>query len=239
MITIAVTLVIALFISLFLSLTQKWIIPRLVRSHATWRRALLSSIGTPLQWIVWICALSFSTEQVLALLKWNEYHVFFQAFREFSIAFFTLLFLFKFIKHIELFFSDTNRAKSKFYDKTSLRAICQISRIAALFTTLIVYLQTQSINLSAVLAFGGVGGLVVGFAAKDLLSNFFGGLMIYLDRPFSVGEHIRSPDREIEGTVEHIGWRLTKIRALDKTPIYVPNSIFSTIAIANPSRSIS
>ena len=50
------------------------------------------------------------------------------------------------------------------------------------------------------LAFGGIGGIAVGFAARDLLANFLGGLSVYLDRPFAVGDWIRSPDRQIEGT---------------------------------------
>ena len=60
--------------------------------------------------------------------------------------------------------------------------------------------------------------------------------MIYLDRPFSVGDWIRSPDKEIEGTVEDIGWRLTRIRTFDKRPLYIPNSIFASISVENPSR---
>ena len=74
------------------------------------------------------------------------------------------------------------------------------------------------------------------FAAKDLLANFFGGLMVYLDRPFKVGDWVRSPDKEIEGTVEAIGWRLTTIRTFDKRPLYVPNSVFASISVQNPSR---
>ena len=60
--------------------------------------------------------------------------------------------------------------------------------------------------------------------------------MIYLDRPFDVGDWIRSPDKEIEGTVENIGWRLTRIRTFDKRPLYVPNSVFTSIAVENPQR---
>ena len=60
--------------------------------------------------------------------------------------------------------------------------------------------------------------------------------MVYLDRPFVVGDWIRSPDRNIEGTVEHIGWRLTIIRTFDQRPLYVPNSVFATISLENPSR---
>jgi len=51
-----------------------------------------------------------------------------------------------------------------------------------------------------------------------------------------VGDWIRSPDRNIEGTVEQIGWRLTTIRTFDQRPLYVPNSTFTTIAVENPSR---
>ena len=60
--------------------------------------------------------------------------------------------------------------------------------------------------------------------------------MVYWDRPFNVGDWIRSPDREIEGTVEDIGWRLTRIRTFDQRPLYVPNSIFTGIVVENPSR---
>ena len=100
----------------------------------------------------------------------------------------------------------------------------------------LVALQTLGFSVSGVLAFGGVGGIAVGFAARDLLANFFGGFMIYMDRPFSVGDWVRSPDRNIEGTVEKIGWRLTVIRTFDKRPLYVPNSTFTSIAVENPSR---
>lgn len=97
-------------------------------------------------------------------------------------------------------------------------------------------MQAFGLSLSGLLTFGGVGGLIVGLAAKDLLSNFFGGLMIYFDRPFKVGDWIRSPDRQIEGTVERIGWRMTSIRTFEKRPLYVPNSVFSNIVVENPSR---
>jgi MscS family membrane protein len=61
-------------------------------------------------------------------------------------------------------------------------------------------------------------------------------MMIYLDRPFAIGDWVRSPDKQIEGTVEKIGWRLTVIRTFDKRPLYVPNSVFASIAVENPSR---
>lgn len=96
--------------------------------------------------------------------------------------------------------------------------------------------QELGYSLSALLTFGGIGGIVVGLAAKDWLSNFFGGLMLMLDRPFKEGDWVRSPDREIEGHVEQIGWRFTQIRNFDRRPLFVPNSVFTSIVIENPSK---
>ena len=106
--------------------------------------------------------------------------------------------------------------------------MAKLLRLSVAITAFLVIIQTLGYSVSGLLAFGGVGGLAVGFAAKDLLANFFfGGLMIHLDRPFTIGDWISSTDREIEGVVENIGWRLTIIRAFDKRPIYIPNSLFT------------
>ncbi|NOI76139.1 mechanosensitive ion channel family protein [Vibrio coralliilyticus] len=126
--------------------------------------------------------------------------------------------------------------KQKSRDETTVQAIAKVSRLFFITIGMLTIMQAFGLSLSGLLTFGGVGGLVVGLAAKDLLSNFFGGMMIYFDRPFKVGDWIRSPDRQIEGTVERIGWRMTIIRTFDKRPLYVPNSVFSNIVVENPSR---
>lgn len=127
-------------------------------------------------------------------------------------------------------------ALKKPLDKTTAEATNKLLKAALLITSGLVLLQIFGFSVSGILAFGGVGGIAVGFAARDLLANFFGALMLYFDRPFAVGDWIRSPDREIEGTVEEIGWRLTRIRTFDQRPLYVPNSIFANISVENPSR---
>lgn len=121
-------------------------------------------------------------------------------------------------------------------DYTTVNAVSKLSRAVVIITAVLIAMQSLGYSISGVLAFGGVGGIAVGFAAKDLLANFFGGFIIHLDRPFKVGDWVRSPDRNIEGTVEHIGWRLTTLRTFDKRPLYVPNAAFTTIAVENPSR---
>ncbi|KHT47750.1 mechanosensitive ion channel family protein [Vibrio sinaloensis] len=135
------------------------------------------------------------------------------------------------INNIEEYVLDqTNR------DETTVQAVAKVSRLFFIVIGGMTVMQAFGLSLSGLLTFGGVGGLIVGLAAKDLLSNFFGGMMIYFDRPFKVGDWIRSPDRQIEGTVERIGWRMTIIRTFDKRPLYVPNSVFSSIVVENPSR---
>ena len=141
-------------------------------------------------------------------------------------------FVIRFINHIEM----SILANKKDADKTTVDVISKVLRIIVVVTSFLVALQTLGFSISGVLAFGGVGGIAIGFAAKDLLANFFGGLMIYLDRPFAIGDWVRSPDRNIEGTVEKIGWRLTVIRTFDKRPLFVPNSVFNTIAVENAQR---
>lgn len=150
------------------------------------------------------------------------------------IVFALFLFVARFVRKIE-------RSYVQLYDGdhdkvNTINAIAKLLRISVVVTTVLIMMQSLGINIGGVLAFGGVSGIAIGFAAKDLLSNFFGALMIYLDKPFKVGDWIRSPDKEIEGVVELVGWRQTKIRTFDKRPIYVPNSVFSTITVENPSR---
>ncbi len=114
-------------------------------------------------------------------------------------------------------------------------AIAKVGRLFIITIGVLTIMQAFGLSLSGLLTFGG-GWLNRRSCCKDLLSNFFGGLMIYFDRPFKVGDWIRSPDRQIEGTVERIGWRMTSIRTFDKRPLYVPNSVFSNIVVENPSR---
>lgn len=121
-------------------------------------------------------------------------------------------------------------------DKTTALAMGRLGSILLIVVVGLVLMQTLQINVAGIITLGSAGTLVVGIAAKDMLANFFGGFMIFTDRPFKVGDWIKSPDKNIEGYVEHIGWRVTRIRTFEKRPLYVQNSIFLNISIENPSR---
>ena len=214
----------------------KKLLPKLEKTQFSWDSSLLKALSFPLKVLIWALALSFVFEALSYHFEKETFCFFFRTIRSISILIFFVWVLMRFIKNMEIHYVKGQRKKKKSYDKTTLRAVCQISRIVVIVIAFLFLLQMFRINISAVLAFGGAGGIVVGLAAKDLLANFFGGLMIYLDRPFSVGDWVRSPDREIEGHVETIGWRLTRIRTFSKRILYVPNGIFSNISVENPSR---
>lgn len=145
-------------------------------------------------------------------------------------------FFFRLTSGFEKAFVEERRRRDEYVDLTTTTVLGRIVRIAFVITGILTGLSILNIPISGLLAAGGVGGIAVGLAARDLLANFFGGFTVFLDRPFSVGDWVRSPDREIEGTVEHIDWRVTRIRKFDKRPMYVPNATFTTVTLENPSR---
>lgn len=205
------------------------------QTHNPWDDALLHSIRRPLRYTIVIIGISYAaqiaghqTDAVIFKSIDPIRHVLIVAMLAWA--------LIGFVARFEEATVKQKLQKDSKYDRTTIHVLSKLVRTAILITAGLVVLQTLGFSISGVLAFGGIGGIAIGFAAKDLLANFFGGLMIYLDRPFSVGDWIRSPDRQIEGTVETIGWRLTTIRTFDKRPLYVPNSVFATIAVENPSR---
>jgi len=194
-----------------------------------WDDALWFALWKPVNWMIAVIGLSM-VGSVFADAVDSSLHELLPIIRKVLISSLIAWSFLRFIGQIETRLIKLGR------DQTTVSAVAKLVRAAVIVVVTLAILQTMGFSISGVLAFGGVGGLVVGMAAKDMLANFFGGLMLYLDRPFVVGNWIRSPDRQIEGTVEKIGWRQTRIRTFDKRPLYVPNSAFATIAVENPSR---
>ena len=207
---------------------------QLARTKNVWDDILLHAARKPVALLIWVLGISWALEIVdhqTGTLLLNVV----EPLRKVLVIVMIAWFLSRFIRQAEFALVNPEKIK-KPMDQTTVGAIGKLLRLSIVITAALVVLQSFGYSVSGVLAFGGIGGLAVGFAAKDLLANFFGGLMIYLDRPFKVGDWIRSPDQEIEGTVEEIGWRQTCIRTFDKRPLYVPNATFTSISVENPSR---
>jgi MscS family membrane protein len=230
---------VVVFFALLLDFIQKRVLTRIyARAQATstlWDDALVDALRRPLTLLIWVVGITFAAQIIGAAADVTLLEAA-GPVRDIGVICALAWFLIRMIRGVEQNIVARHVADAKTYDRTTLDAIGKLTRVSVLITAGLVMLQTLGFSISGVLAFGGIGGIAVGFAARDLLANFFGGLTIYLDRPFAVGDWIRSPDRDIEGTVEEIGWRLTRIRSFDKRPIYVPNATFTSIAVVNPSR---
>jgi MscS family membrane protein len=209
---------------------------RLTRTENPWDDALVEALRGPLRFFVWIAGLSLAVRVVEANTEAVAVIRALHPIFEVAVIVVFAWFLMRLVDKAEVNLIATVEAAGRSVDRTTADALAKLTRAAIVISAILVGMQTLGFSISGVLAAGGIGGLAVGFAAKDLLANFLGGVILFFDRPFVIGDWIRSPDREIEGTVEDIGWRQTKIRTFDKRPLYVPNGSFLSITIENPSR---
>ncbi len=233
-----VKLCITFFVIVILDIVSRLIIGKMTalskKSKTTWDDALINSVGAPVRWLIWLVGVTVAIEvsaivprDVLGMLHTG---------RVLIIVVLFAWFLFRLIDSLGMSLVGKTTFGGATIDQALIDIVGKLSKLIVIILTVLVTMQTLGFSLTGLLAFGGIGGLAVGLAAKDMLANFFGGFMIYFDRPFRVGDWVRSPDREIEGIVEKIGWRVTLIRNFDSRPLYVPNSSFSCITIENVTR---
>ncbi len=234
--------VLEIFLIVVFSFIVGYLINRLInilekhaaKSKTVWDDAVIEALRRPAVWAIWIIGINLAAS-VASKAAGSEIHDLISLINRASIIFLCALFLINLIKRVERNLTDIEYT-SEPCDETTVKAVGKLLRFSVIITAVLIAMQLFGYSISGLLAFGGIGGLAIGFAAKDLLANFFGGLMLYFDQPFKVGDWVRSPDQEIEGTVEDIGWRLTRIRTFDQRPLYIPNSIFNSISLENPSR---
>jgi MscS family membrane protein len=104
-------------------------------------------------------------------------------------------------------------------------------KFAVVLLVLIAIVQNWGYSAAGLLTGVGIGGLALAFAAQDTVANIFGSFVIYSDRPYRVGDWVKIGD--VEGTVEEIGIRSTRIRMFDKTLVFMPNKTVANESIQN------
>jgi small-conductance mechanosensitive channel len=238
----------AIFFGLFFF---KKILKKKFQNHSIFKEELIKKIFSPISWLIIILfGLSF-VELIINLvpsLKISSSN-FLKNLPKIKKILFIINIGFSFFYFIKYFQKNYILDRKAKYEQIKLSGgepkeinmaqIDLISKISliSLFAILgFLIIGALGINLTGLAAIGGASGLIVGFATKDLLSNFFGLFSVYLDKPFSIGDNINITDKGIKGFIEEIGLRTTKIRTYDHTMIYIPNSIFNTSIIENISR---
>ena len=226
---VSIALGITLFAGLFWRMARKRILILAEKTKNRWDDVVIESVGIPINWIIFAIGMTWVAD-ISARHFSSEVATSIPVVRQLALVILVAWALWRLINRVE------DRQIDKGADPTTVQLVGKVAKLTVTVLIVLPVFQLLGISISGILAFGGVGGLVVGMAAKDLLANFFGSIIVYLDRPFKVGDWIRSPDRSIEGTVEKIGFRVTLIRTFDKRPLYVPNSVFTNISVENPSR---
>ena len=120
------------------------------------------------------------------------------------------------------------------YDDATVEFGLKIVRVIIYIIAAFIILTILNININGLIAGLGIGGLIVTLAAQDTAKNLFGGLVIFLDKPFNVGDWIQMDN--FEGTIEDITFRTTRIRTFENSLVNVPNSIISDSSVINWSK---
>ncbi len=139
--------------------------------------------------------------------------------------------LYRLVDVLELYLkSITSKTETKLDDQL-VPLLRKTLKIFIVTLGTIFALQNLNVNVTSLLTGLGLGGLAFALAARDTLANFFGSVTIFLDKPFQVGDWIITGD--IEGTVEEVGFRSTRIRTFYNSLVSVPNAKIADAAIDN------
>lgn len=233
--------IIAIIILVFVvNILLKWILKRLhyrfEKQQKVWKDCFVQALYKPLSYFIWffaaVQALDLIASRILKDLPILSRHAVIGVGGVLALAWF----LMRWKKFIVQRMIAKSKSREMTIDQGKINGIDKIITVAIIFFTILFILEVTNHSITTLTAFGAVGGLALAFASQEIISNFFGGFMIYLTQPFTIGDWILIPDHKIEGIVEEIGWYMTRLRSLDKKPIYIPNSIFSKLIVITPSR---
>lgn len=234
---VAVSLAAALSIGLWMVLRRK-LLAHSKKTAMPWDDILVHALGMPLLLLIAFLSLHHIFGIIATLLGQamgeNSSYL---LLREIFIVAFLFWVLLRIVNGVESHIRHrTIRIADKEVSHSTVQLSFQIARMVIVFIIALIVMDVLGLSISGLLAFGGVGSILLGFAAKDTLTNFFSGVMIFWERPFVIGDWVRCPHANVEGTVQHIGWRMTRILTFDHRPMYVPNSVFFNSVIENPAR---
>jgi len=140
-------------------------------------------------------------------------------------------FLWRMIDGLSAYFTARAAQTESSLDDQLVPFIAKTLKIFIIITGVLVVAQNMGYSISGLIASLGIGGIAVAMAARDTIANVFGSIMILVDRPFTVGDWIKTD--EFEGIVEEVGFRSTRIRTFGKTLVNVPNSTMANMVIDN------
>ena len=143
-------------------------------------------------------------------------------------------FLFRLVDVISEYLARITRRTESKLDDQLVPLISKALKVTVVLIGAVQTLQMLGINVTGLVAGLGIGGLAIALGLQDTMANFFGSVFILIDRPFSVGDHIKLSD--VEGTVTAVGFRSTRIETFPKTIVTIPNKTVANATIDNFSK---
>lgn len=118
------------------------------------------------------------------------------------------------------------------FDDVLVPMLSKTSKVLVIAFGTILVAHSLTFDIGSILAGLGIGGVAVALAAKDTISNLFGSVTVIMDRPFLIGDYV-SLDKGLEGIVEEVGFRSTRIRTPYQSLVSIPNNVLANMAIDN------
>lgn len=227
-------------IVLIFNFFAKWLLRRLHQRYESQKKlykdSFVKALYEPLSYYVWFFAVIHAIDLVAMHVFADIPQIYIHMASGVGGVLALAWFLLRWKKHLVLLMITKSKNRQIAIEQGKIDAVDKVLTVVIAFFTVFMLMEITDRNVNTLIAFGGIGGLALAFASQEIIANFFSGFMIYLTHPFTIGDWIQLPDRNIEGIVEEIGWYMTRIRSMDKRPIYIPNSIFSKIVVITPSR---
>ncbi len=201
------------------------------RREVRWLRALVNAFSGPTGWLA---AILFWYITVYLLGFEGGALTIIRVVLKIALSGVFLWLIYRLLDVLSDFFIEAASKTESTLDDQLLPLLSKSMKIFVIIFGVLVIIQNLGVNVVSLLAGLGIGGFAVAFAAKDMVANFFGSLMILFDSPFQVGDWIKVGNAE--GTVEEIGFRSTKIRTFYNSLISVPNADLATKEVDNMGR---
>ncbi|MEM8568501.1 MAG: mechanosensitive ion channel family protein [Bacteroidota bacterium] len=144
---------------------------------------------------------------------------------------FAIVFFYRLVDVISIYLTKLAEKTESTLDDQLVPLLRKVLKTFVVIVGGLFILQNLEFDITGLIAGISIGGLAFALAAQDTIKNFFGSLMIFVDRPFQVGDWITSND--VDGTVEEVGFRSTRIRTFRNSLMYIPNGVITNQTIDN------
>jgi len=227
----AATLVFGILIALIVRFLVRWLQEKAGETETNWDDIIIAAIGTPVQVAIVVVAAYFAISHFGILPQSLQFIL----DPRYVTAFYIVIgawIISSFLHDIIVIYGHELAEKSEGdWDDRLVELLELIVKWLVWFGALMAILSVFEVNITPFLAGAGIAGLAVALAAQDIISNFFGGAIITIDKPFKVGDRVKVD--QYYGDVLNVGPRSTRIKTLDYQVVTIPNNKITTNVIVN------